>query len=794
MKHVLRIFIRNQKNCLGITVVSLFGLLVGIVISLLAFLWVKDELSFDRFHSNSGSIFRVLSVEQNGGQEVKYPYTLIPVAKTLMHDYPEVDKATFLKFESRTPLEADNQAVDVLPVYTNEFFFDLFDGYHFVEGNSKDAFATEGSVVLNETVAKKLFGNEPAIGKTVTVTNEDQSYIVEGVVRIPEQTHLNFGMITLMRFHPFLEDNFRDNWDRSEISTVYAKLSPKANCKIFEEKISKHLAHYKTTETRLRLQSLTDIHLHTDYKSALYDRNIGNIKYVWIFSGLAIFILVMSVLNFLVLFVVSSATRVKEVGIKKVNGASRIYLALQFIFESVFQVVIVLIVALFVVQVLLPFFNNCTGKSIVFHFSIEGLFFIFLSIILSGVIAGLYPAIFQTSSNVIHAFKSKTVINSKNKFIRTLVVIQFAIAIIFLTSSFIFIQQQDYIKNKDLGLDQQNVLVIDAGYVWDMKSIKNELLKNPNVLAVTASVSAPIDFVSKGKITVPESLDSIKASFLWVDESFAKTYHLNLLDGDFLQADDSSPSWEYQKEIEARNRGEKYLESIPVVINQAACKLLGLQNPIGQRLNNYVVKGVVADFNYESLYQAIGPLIMMKEPRISNTLSVRFAPENSSQTVQWICDTYQSMRKTSFVSYRFFDDMITEKYKNEVILKNLSILLSALAVFISSLGILALSFFLTDKRTKEIGIRKVNGAKISEVMTMLNRDFVKWVAIAFVIATPISWYVMNKWLENFAYKTNLSWWIFALAGLLALGIALLTVSWQSWKAATRNPVEALRYE
>ena len=794
MKIYFRNIVRNQKNQPLYTLVALLGLTVGIVSSLLAFLWGNDELSFEKFHSDSQQIFRILTVHQSEGKENKIPYILIPVVKTLMNDYPEVDKATFVKYESKTPLESNDHAVDVLPAYTNAYFFDVFDGFQFVEGNRQEALATEGSVVLNESIAKKLFGDQPAFGKTVAVVNEDQSYTVGGVVRIPKQTHINFGMITLMDYQPFLREYFPDNWERSEISTAYVKLFSGTNIKEFQEKISNHLTRYKKTEEMLTLQPLTRIHLYTDYTPALYDQNISSYKYVWIFTGLAVFILIMSVLNYVVLFMVRSANRSKEIGIKKINGASIFNIFKQFSGEAILQTLLITIVSFFIVLLLLPSFNLWVGKAIVFHFSPWTLFVIFLVAILIGLLAGYYPSAFLPSFSPIDTLKGGIVVNSKNKFIRTLVVIQFSIAIIFLISTFVFARQLNFLENKNLGFNDKNILIIDAGYVHNMKPLKEELLKNPNVLDVSASVKAPIDFVSKSKIKLAGSEDSLLVSFFWVDEDFAKTYQLQMVQGDFLKTEDSSPMLEYQKETVAKKQGKKYLATVPIVINQTACDLMGFDHPIGQRIGNYEIKGVVKDFNFESLYHPLSPLILVKEPQIMNTLNIRFSSANSAQTVKWICDTYNKLRKTSFISYHYFDDMTKEKYNSETHLKALSSALSILAVFISSLGILALSIFLSERRTKEIGIRKVNGAKVSEVMTMLNKDFVKWVVVAFLIATPIAWYAMYKWLENFAYKISLSWWIFALSGLLTLGIALATVSWQSWRAATRNPVEALRYE
>jgi putative ABC transport system permease protein len=338
--------------------------------------------------------------------------------------------------------------------------------------------------------------------------------------------------------------------------------------------------------------------------------------------------------------------------------------------------------------------------------------------------------------------------------------------------------------------------VIDTDYSTDKSSLKAELLKYSNIQSVSESVSAPIDFVVKGRYPLNQNgkTDSIEASFLWVDEDFAKTYQLEIIKGEFLSDSDSDLMKEQKVATEAKNDGKTYSVSIPVVINQTAEKLFGSEDMIGKKLGNYVIKGVVKDFNFESLHHPISQLIMSKFPQATNTINIRIADNNVSETLKYIKAVFLKMDQNSSISFDFFEDLVKAKYDDIVVLRNLAIILSILALLVSSFGISALSIFLIERRVKEIGIRKINGAKTSEILTMLNRDFVKWVAIAFVIACPIAWYAMNKWLESFAFKTELSWWIFALAGLMALGIALLTVSWQSWKAATRNPVEALRYE
>jgi putative ABC transport system permease protein len=331
---------------------------------------------------------------------------------------------------------------------------------------------------------------------------------------------------------------------------------------------------------------------------------------------------------------------------------------------------------------------------------------------------------------------------------------------------------------------------------YDNKDFKQELLRNPKVLSVSASTYAPIDIGFNGGLSLNHQgrVDTLQVNYYFVDEDFAKTYKLEVIKGQFLQMDYSGYWKEGEKAGKSRKEGKEYTLSMPIVINQTAEKLLGFDDPIGQRVGDNVVVGVVKDFHFRSLHFSIEPLVMSNNPEVIGTMNVRISPGNTNETLNYIRDTYKKHREGREFSYTFFEDLLNEKYQAETRLKNITVAFALLAIIISVLGILGMSVFSIDRRTKEIGIRRVAGAKSSEILILLNKEFILWVIVAFVIASPIAWYVMNKWLQNFVYKTELSWWIFLLAGIIAFGIALITVNWQSWRAATRNPVEALRYE
>jgi putative ABC transport system permease protein len=613
-------------------------------------------------------------------------------------------------------------------------------------------------------------------------------------VRIPKQSHIDFGYL-LPETNNKVE-KYSNNWSDKGFTHVYIKLRNDAQIdEAFLSRISNHISRYSKITDKLMFQPLADIHLHSDYESFL-DKNLSNYKYVWIFSGLALLILLMAAFNFSVLSVARASERSTEIGIKKVNGADRFHIIKQFMGESLIQTLAATLLALILIWLFLPVFSNLSGKELHFDLSIKLIINLLLLTLGTGILAGVYPSLFLSSLNPTGIFRGGSITGSRTRFIRLLVTVQFSIAIFFIIATSLFVKQLNYIRTKDLGLNHQNMVVIPTGLWYDNKGFKDELLKNPNILGVSASVSAPVDFGWKTTLALNHqgTVDSLNASLFWVDEDFAKTYHLEIVKGQFLQMDYSAYWKESEKAGKNQKDGKQYTISTPVVINETAEKLMGFADPIGQRFGDNVIVGVVKDFHFRPLQYPIEPVILSNNPETIQTMNIKIAPNNRAETLKFISDVYGKYRDQRILSYSFFDDLLNEKYKEETQLKDITTAFSILAIMISVLGILGMAVFSIDRRIKEIGIRKINGAKVSEILTMLNSDFVKWVVIAFVIACPIAYYAMAKWLENFVYKTELSWWIFALAGLLALGIALLTVSWQSWKAATRNPVESLRYE
>ena len=799
MNNFIKITFRNLTAKPVYSLITFTGFTLGIAASLLIYLWVFNELSYEKFHPDYKRIYRVLTLSKQGDEVVKSPSCYRPVPKTMKMDYPQIEYATYISYDSEdSPLhtETGGEKIEARGCWTDDDFFKIFTGFKFIEGSPETAFAKPNNLVLSEKTAKKIFGEKPALGQIlISDKYSKEVYTVSGVVRIPELSHIDFGyMLSDLNSRNSV---YANNWGDRYWIRVYIKLKKDAQIDdTFKSAISNHIGRYSKITDKLVFQPLADIHLYSDYANDSFTRNPGSYRYVWIFSGLALLIILMASLNFSVLSVARASERSVEIGIRKVTGGSRRSIFGQFMAESVFQTFAATILALIIVWFLLPFFNSITEKELTINLSLRLISNLFLLTSMVGIIAGLYPSIYLSSFNPIGIFRGGTISGSKSNFIRLLVTVQFTIAIFFIISTSIFIKQLNFIQNKDLGIDGHNVIVIPTGLWYENKEFKEELLRNPKILAVSASTNAPIEGGFKRGLSLSHMgrIDTIQVNHFFVDEDFAKTYKLRMVKGQFLEMTSGGYWEELGKAKKNKKEGEEYAITIPIVINETAEKMLGFDEAVGQRIGDDLIVGVVKDFNFRSLHYTIEPLIMSNNPEAISTMNVLIAQGNTSETLNYIRDTYKKHRDDREFSYRFFDDIKMEKYQSETRLRNITLSFALLAIMISILGILGMTIFSIERRTKEIGIRRVAGATNSEILILLNREFIIWVVVAFIVASPLAFYTMNNWLQNFVYKTQLSWWIFALSGIIAFGIALITVNLQSWRAANRNPVEALRYE
>jgi len=790
------------------SLIKVGGFALGIAVCLLIALYISEELSYDRHYPDSGRLYRVILAYHVEGQVFKGTDFPAPFARALKEDFPEVELSGRLNgtvFWGAGSNEI-KPAGQVQNTHDNGFAFadqELLDIFRFpmVYGDAAHALDEPNTIVISKRKAEKFFPGENPVGKTFIINNNElKPYRVTGVMENPLKNS-HFQNDFLLSLEGGFYSGEQANWTSSSYYT-YVLLQPGTDVTELEVKFSEITKKYLIPNqkqngnadaekladiVRYELQPVKDIHLKSD--GIEDDLSHGDIRFVWLFGIIAMFILVIACINFINLSTAKSANKGREAGLRKTIGALKSNLVGQFLSESLFFSFISFILGTILAALLLPYFNVLSAKTL--HIPWEGWWWILPALILSaafiGVLAGIYPSFYLSSFKPVAVLKGSLSRGSKGSKMRSgLVIFQFTVSIILITGTLIIYRQMDYILNKKVGFNKDQVVLLHGTNTIgsQAKPFKNELLKLAEVENITVSSFLPIDGTRRdGNALWKEGRTKIDApvygQFWKVDHDYIQTLGMNIVEGRDFSVDMAS-------------------DSSAAVINRVLARELGLAEPvIGKKIanmwNTYEVIGIVEDFNYESLRRDIGGvcLTLGKSPDI---ISVKVSTSDMPGTIRSITNVWDRFSVNQPIRYSFLDESFAMMYSDVQRMGRIFSTFALFAIIVACLGLFALSSFMIEQRTKEIGIRKVNGARSVEVTTTLNKDFLTWVALSFIIATPVSYYAMHKWLENFAYKTNLSWWIFALAGVLALGIALLTVSWQSWKAATRNPVEALRYE
>lgn len=785
MKQFLTSIVRNIKGNSLITVINLWGLVLGFVCVIFIALWTKNELSYDRFHKNSKNIYRVhrYFYDVNGTENLHLPFIAPVIAPLLKSEFPEIKYITRvyhndMVFSSEDKKMAENDVAFAEPEVLKIFDF---------KGLPSDSSLLSGpfTVIISDDAAFRYFHELDAVGKKLEFKDENgkkYAFQVTGVFKKWKgNSHFNpdffASFSTLESF--FDKEEFKD-WGSNnyETFTLIPHLAPGFDKKL-DQFIDKNY-NEGSKRTKIRLEKLTDIHFNW----------YGNRSYIYILSSIALLILIIGSINYMNLNAAIYFKRMKEIKIKKILGASQNNLAIQLLAESVLFCFIALLIAVLlasVVSALIKISDNPLGFKINENIGLI-IWFVVLST-LTGVLSGIYPVLILSSYKPVTRRTTETVKSRSTFFRNALVVFQFIVSTGLIISFLLVSRQLKYINNKELGLDKENIIVIPATpkLVEKIDVFKQLLTQNPNILAVSASKRVPsaglmdsngANIIADGRVTQL----GFRLANVRVDGQFIPTYKIKILAG--------------------RNFNENISTDSGYIINESAVKKIGWKSPeeaigriieYGRRKGNVV--GVVKDFYYESLHNQISPIIMYYDPPSFNRVSIRIIPHDINKTLTFIEKTWMdyNVSDTPF-SFEYLNDRYKMLYKSEERMRTIFSYFMIVAISIAILGMVGLSIFIIERRTKEIGIRKINGASISGVMIMLNKNFVKWVAIALVISVPITYYALHLWLKNFAYKTELSWWIFVLAGMIVIGIALLTVSFQSWRAATRNPVEALRYD
>ncbi len=781
LQNYLKVVLRRMMRQKVFSFINIAGLAIGMAVCILILLWVQDELSYDRFHQNAENIYRVVMNDQRYG--MVWPVVSIPLGPALRQEFPEITDSVRI-FDFIGLATRGEKKFDEIGAFVDPSFFNIF-SFKFVEGDSRTALQDPTSIVLSQGLAKKIFGNEDPIGENLKLNN-DLDLNVTGVIEdMPQNSHLHLAFLASFKI---FEQKDRDptNWGRFQVYT-YIQLQDHTLMESVKKKIAGILQeHGVRSGPKLELEPMTRIHLYAQDGG-------GNILYVYIFSIIAIFILVIACINFMNLTTARSSTRTKEIGMRKVTGAQRTDLIKQFLGESVLISLIALAFAIVLVILMLPAFNDLANKQMTFFPDNSGnLIPGFLGIVIfTGLLAGGYPAFFLSSFKPSNILRGSLTPTSRGKqktlFRKALVVFQFAISVFMIISTLVIFRQLHFISNRNLGFQKKHVLSIpmrgNSSQVYE--AFKSELLRDPGIQNVTAVSESPIVI---GKIHMGyewEGKDPDKESRMYeilVDHDFVNTMNMTIVQGrDF--------SREYTTDA-----------SKAFILNEAAVKYMDIESPVGKDFSfgarEGTIIGIVKDFHFRPLHEEIEPLVMFIEPEKFNYLCIKIESEVSGLPgiIEYIERLWKKFEPSFPFSYNFLDETFDWLYRSEQRTGRIFGYFTFLAIFVSCLGIFGLAAQISEQRAKEIGIRKVMGASVSGIALLLSKDFMKWIMIANVIAWPSAYYAVKKWLQNFAYRANLGVEIFIFAFTIAFFIALITVSFQVIRVALSNPVDSLRYE
>jgi putative ABC transport system permease protein len=808
IRNYLKIAYRNLIKYKFISFINLFGLTIGLTCCLLILSYILNELSYDRYNKNADNIYRVTRSFNNQDGVVSLNLSTIspPFGYYLPTDFPEIQKMTRLLDNGITPLRYKEKLFNEKNVFFgDENLFDVFT-IKVLRGNAKTALRDPFSIMLTEETARKYFGDEDPMDKSIRYNNQLELKVTGIYEALPSNSHLHPGTIvsfnTLKDSVVYGESNLRTNWGNNSFFT-YLLMPPHYNINNmlsrFPEFVDKrmtgeeYIGKQPSKFTKLGLQKLTDIHLysHTDYEA---EPN-GDMGRVYIFSAIAFFILLIASINYMNLSTARSVLRAREIGMRKVIGASRKELILQFISESVLITWISIFVAAGLLYFATSWLNKVTGQQVSLNILMKWQIItpLIIAPFLIGIISGIYPAIFMSSFQPIKTLKGfyKAGGNSIS-FRKILVITQFAISIILIITTAIVFQQLQYLQKKSLGFNRDHIVIIPYNSALNEKfdSFRDELLSNSDIKDITRTSRIPT-----GRL-----LDNMGASTLSGDSMAPSKTDIKYVSIDY----DFIPAYEI-KIVAGRNFSKDFgTDTAGFILNESSVKALGWKSAeyaIGRDFQYGGTKGhvigVIRDFHFESMHQSIVPLVLVMFPPSSpyfNNLSVKFSGTNTVKSLSHIENTWKKFLPEIPYEYSFLDENFDKLYEAEQIQGNIFTAFSCIAILIACLGLFGLSAFTISQRVKEIGVRKVLGADVSGIVALLSKEFLILVLVAALIAFPIAWYSMHNWLKDFAYRVDIKWWVFLVAGFTALTIALITVSFQAIKAAMANPVKVLRSE
>lgn len=795
LQNYFKIAWRNLQKHKAFSFINIFGLAVGIAAFWLIALYVTDELSFDRYHTKADRIFRVVQHGKWIGGKFDLAVTSPPYAPALKSDFPQVEESARIDAEGGGKITYGDKTINERSMlFTDNAIFNIF-SYQFIQGDAQTALAKPQSIVLTQTLAETIFGDaENALNKNILI--EGTPTAVTGVIAdVPVNSHFNFKALRS------LPQGYTAPWGNSGIYTYVLlknaedKLAVEAGSdKFFNKYLKNDLGEMKFT---MELQPLLDIHLHSNLGYELGTN--GNITYIYVFGITALLILVIAVINYVNLTTARSSIRIKEIGVRKVIGSNRNQLVLMFFAESVLLTFIATAIAAVIIRFALPYFNQLSGKELILlHLGMAKTVAIFATFSLfTGILSGIYPALFLSGFGTIAAMKGQLGNQfSTILFRKSLVVFQFVITIVMIAGSCVIYQQLNYAMEKDLGFNKAQTLTFHINnreVRGKIDALKQQLLQNPNIEEVGAAGN-PIgnNNIGGGDFNLgpdgKSGSESIIVQNITIDEDFIPTLQIKMESGRNFSGNITSDVNE------------------SIVVNQTLIRQLGWKNPIGRRVRTGVlpngriieqtIVGVVKDFNTYSLQHKISPMVMSLPQDVNDkdNLYVRIGKNNIQASLNYITKVYGGFDIENKPEFHFLDQNFAAQYQTEQKQGNILLIFTILAISIACLGLFGLVTFTAEQRIKEIGIRKVLGASVGSIVTLLSTDLMKLVIIATLIACPIAWFAMDKWLQDFAYKIHIQWWVFLLAGGGATIMALATISIQSVKAAISNPVKSLKSE
>ncbi len=774
------------------SIINIAGLSVGMTAAILIFVWVQNEVSFDNYYKDAGNIYRLTTnLKLQGWIWETTPLLLADAVKVHV---PEIEKTTRLYAGEMPVFNINNNlSYEKNAAYVDDDWFSIFH-FDFTEGNAA-AFANDpNSIILTASEAKKYFGNRDALGTAIRV--DSMNYVVKGIIK-DAPANSSFQYTSFIPLANLLKNADRkandEQWNNANYIT-FVKMKPGATVAMVSKKITTVLQHRSgdtEKQTTISLVNLKDMHFETDLQSVTFAS--GNKNTVYIFSVLGVLLLLIACINYVNLTTAKASLRAKEVSVRKMVGANRYHLFNQFLSEAFLISCMALIITVALVHFCLPFFNSVTSKNFVLPITSASLWKIIGITLLSAfILNSIYPALVLSSFKPLNVFKGFTVLRLKDSYLRKgLVTVQFTISVMLIAGTIIIYKQMQFIQQTNPGYNKSQILMthVPANIDFNKKNeivaaVKQDLLTQSSIQNVSMANQSIIDIGSYS--TGSADWEGHDASFnpkiaqLSTDADFVNTMQLQMKEGRWF---------DHGNEADNNN----------VVLNEEAIKELKIHHPyIGQRFawkgKQGQIIGIVKDFKYKSLHDKTGPLVAFQNPNWYNTFMIRIAPNSTFQAVTALQNIWKKILPGSPVEYKFLDDSFNELYKDDQQTSTLILVFAIIAVAISCLGLFGLAAFTAERRSKEIGIRKVLGASVAGIAQLLTKEFLELVIIAIVIATPVSWLAMNKWLQDFAYRINITWWMFVAAGLFAVVIAIITISFQSIKAAIANPMKSLRTE